>query len=180
MQKFGGKNLLHYRFLKMGEVGGGISSLASDSCVKIDLMMIEEMTLSDYEEVYELWKTSPGVGLSDADSIDGIGKMFERNPGMSFVARENGALAGAVLGSHDGRRGFVSHLAVLPDYRGKGVGRALVNACLVAFRSAGIKKCHIFVFKKNVDGQEFWKRLGWKERDDLIIMSAYTASEDDI
>ena len=31
-----------------------------------------EMTMSDYERVLALWQRTPGLGLSDADSREGI------------------------------------------------------------------------------------------------------------
>ena len=34
------------------------------------------MTLQDYEAVYVLWKSTPGIGLSDADSREGIEKFL--------------------------------------------------------------------------------------------------------
>jgi N-acetylglutamate synthase len=55
--------------------------------VKIDQMAItyRELTLSDYDAVIALWQSADGVGLSDADSREAIGRYLARNPGMSFT-----------------------------------------------------------------------------------------------
>jgi putative acetyltransferase len=142
---------------------------------------IEPMDLKDYQEIYALWANSPGVGLGDGDSPEGLALFFQRNPGLSFVAREGGApggargeIVGAVLGSHDGRRGFLTHLAVRRSHQGRGIGRQLVQACMQALRSAGIQKCHIFVFKENDMGKVFWRKVGWFDRPELEVLSAYT------
>mgnify|MGYP002475875058 CR=1 FL=1 len=58
-------------------------------------MPIRLMSLSDYDAVLALWQASPGVGLSDADSPQAIARFLERNPGLCFVAEEEGRLAGA-------------------------------------------------------------------------------------
>ena len=88
------------------------------------------MSMADYAEVYALWDGMPGIGLSSADSPEAIARYLEHNPEMSFTARKDGTLLGAVLCGHDGRRGYLQHLAVAPDARHKGIGRTLVDHCL--------------------------------------------------
>ncbi|MGA9397725.1 MAG: GNAT family N-acetyltransferase [Anaerolineaceae bacterium] len=129
------------------------------------------MTLSDYQSVYDLWKSTPGIGLSDADSREGIEKFLKANPGRCFVALEADKLVGAIMCGCDGRRGYLHHLAVRPDLRGQGIGRQLVEECMAALRAIGIDKAHIFVYKHNEVGKVFWRNSGWQERDDLMIMS---------
>jgi len=90
---------------------------------------------------------------------------------MSFVAEDEGRIVGAVLCGSDGRRGFLHHLAVEKTSRRSGVGRRLVESCLEALAGAGLRKCHLFVLADNVEGQRFWKRIGWEERSTLKVMS---------
>lgn len=139
--------------------------------------MIREMSIQDYDGVLALWQASDGVGLSDADSEESMGRFLDRNPGLSLVALEGGEIVGAVLCGHDGRRGYVHHLAVSELHRRKGVGRALVKRCLSALRTVGIHKCHIFVFAENQDAIAFWQRVGWTERVELTMMSRYITDE---
>ena len=128
-------------------------------------------TMADYDEVFALWQSSPGVGLSDVDSREGIAAYLARNPGLSFVARVSERLVGAVLCGTDGRRGYMHHLAVASPYRRQGIGEILVERCLSGLRAQGYQKCHIFVYGGNAEGQAFWERVGWKLRTDLVIMS---------
>jgi ribosomal protein S18 acetylase RimI-like enzyme len=124
-----------------------------------------------------LWKASDGIGLSSADSRDAISKYLARNPAMSFAAYDGAGLAGTVLCGHDGRRGYVHHLAVAAPYRRKGIGLRLVKASLAALRAEGIEKCHLFVFRENAAAQAFWTKVKWTERTDLVIFSAATGAE---
>jgi ribosomal protein S18 acetylase RimI-like enzyme len=133
---------------------------------------ISEMTPSDYDEAALLWESTEGVGLSGGDSRQGVGAFLERNPGLSFVARTAGELVGAVMCGHDGRRGYLYHLAVVPRSRRRGVGRTLVEKCLAELRSIGILKCHLLAFSGNLPGRRFWQAVGWTARDDLTVMSA--------
>jgi ribosomal protein S18 acetylase RimI-like enzyme len=132
---------------------------------------IQPFSINDYEDVLALWQATPGVGLSDADSRASIAAYLDRNPGLSFVARAEGRLVGAVLCGTDGRRGYLHHLAVQPEFRRQGIGQELVERCLAGLKTQGINKCHLFVFAANADGRAFWERTGWKQRTDLEIMS---------
>lgn len=135
-------------------------------------MEVREITINDYPVVHSLWRSCQGIGLhSDVDSEYGIETYLGRNPGLSFVAIEKGKIVGAVLCGHDGRRGYLHHLAVAPEYRQSGVAAALVRAALEKLKAKGVRKCNAFVFEDNRDAIAFWQRLGWAERDDLKVVS---------
>lgn len=132
---------------------------------------LRPMRMSDYDHVYALWQKSEGIGLSAADDRDAIRHYLRRNPGMSFVAVSGEKMAGAVICGHDGRRGYLNHLAVDPAFRRKGIGARLVRACMSALKKVGIDRCHIFVYHENSSGEVFWRTQGWFTREDLEIMS---------
>jgi ribosomal protein S18 acetylase RimI-like enzyme len=132
---------------------------------------IRPFTMADYDEAVALWTASPGVGLSSADRPEAIAGYLERNPGLSFVARDSAVLVGAILGGHDGRRGYLNHLAVAPSHRRQGLGRRLVECCFAALTAVGIAKCHLFLLQDNDVARAFWSHLGWIARTDLVLMS---------
>ena len=53
---------------------------------------IHEMSIDDYQEIYNLWEKSDNIGLSKADSLHSIGIFLQRNPGMSYTAWAEGKL----------------------------------------------------------------------------------------
>ncbi|MBS1249947.1 MAG: Acetyltransferase YpeA [Chloroflexi bacterium] len=132
-----------------------------------------EMNIEDYDEIYQLWENSEHIGLSEADSHFGISKFLERNPGMSYVAWDGDKLIGAALCGQDGRRGYIHHLMVHPDYRRQGIGRSLVGRCMYSLTRIGIQKCHLFIFEDNEAGTAFWESLGWTPRVELTMMSHF-------
>jgi N-acetylglutamate synthase len=132
---------------------------------------IQDMKISDYDEAINLWRNAGNIHLSNADSRDNIMAYLNRNPGLSFVARAEEKLVGAILGGHDGRRGLLYHLAIDRKYRKLGIGHALVERCLVALKDRGIHKCHAFILRENDKGYQFWRAIGWKERCDLKMVS---------
>ena len=129
------------------------------------------MSLDDYDAVLALWQEAEGIGLSAADGREAIGRYLLRNPGLSFTAWDGELLVGAVLCGHDGRRGFIHHLAVRESHRRQGIGQMLVERCLDELRKQGIDKCHLFVFAHNAAAIAFWQALGWTLRNDIAIMS---------
>ena len=132
---------------------------------------IVPMTLDHYEGVMALWRAAEGVGLRQADERESIARYLARNPGLSFVALADDEVVGAVLCGHDGRRGYLHHLAVAQPHRGRGAGRALAARALAGLKAVGIVKCHLFVFQNNREAIAFWRRIGWFQREDLLIMS---------
>ncbi len=131
----------------------------------------DEIKIRDYQNVISLWKSCKGIGLSSADSKDSMEAYLRRNPGMSFVAKYQQEIVGAVLCGHDGRRGYLHHLAVHPTHRNQGIGRTLVQRCVTALQRIGIQKCHLFIFNKNIEGIRFWEKIGWSVRQDLSVVS---------
>jgi len=145
--------------------------------MKID---ITEFLEADYNEAILLWKQIEEVGLDDADSFENTCSFLKRNQGMSFVARHEGKMIGAVLCGHDGRRGYLRHLAVLPEYRGNDIGSNLVKKSLSALSQAGIMKCNIFLFASNVKGKAFWEKTGWFGYNNLELMYQWIKHKNDI
>ena len=123
---------------------------------------IRRMTIRDYGKAAGLWKKTKGVGLDESDDRKSINKYLKRNRGMSFVAYHGNKLAGAVLCGHEGRRGYLHHLAVAAEYRNRGLGKLLVERCLSALKKQKIPKCNLFLFSDNKKVRSFWLHNGWK------------------
>ena len=134
-------------------------------------MIIRPMTKEDYDEAYAMWQTTSKRALSNADSREQIERYLDRNAGMSHVAVADGKIVGTVLAGHDGRRGFIHHMAVMPQYRRKGIGHSLANTAIEKIKAEGIDKTHIFCYQNNETGQNFWKDFGFKKRDDVFVYS---------
>ena len=132
-------------------------------------MTIRTMNIEDYEKVYDLWIHTKGMGLNTTDdSREGIDKYLHRNPNTCFVAEDNGEIVGVIMSGHDGRRGFIHHTAVKTEYRGKGIGKKLVDSALTALEAEGIHKSALVAFEKNITGNLFWEKIGFTVRDDLV------------
>lgn len=134
-------------------------------------VQIRTMENSDYDSALDLWRSSDGIGLNTADGRENIESYLHRNAGLSLAATDGGKLVGAVLCGHDGRRGYLHHLAVAASYRGRGIGRRLVEECARRLAAEKIERCHVFVYPDNMQGLAFWREVGFGHRSDLVICS---------
>ena len=129
-----------------------------------------EFLIDDYEATVELWKRVEGVEIAEGDDREGVARFLARNPGLSRVATDRSIMIGVAFCGNDGRRGYIYHLAVDPDYRGQGVGKRLVGECLEGLRRLGLQRANIMVAIDNPRGREFWRKCGWEELDGAIGM----------
>lgn len=132
---------------------------------------LRPLIIADYDAVYALWQQTEGMGLNDSDSREAIAAFLERNPSLSVIACDsNNQIIGAVLCGHDGRRGYLHHLAVARAHRKQGIGRALVNTCLDKLAALKIQKCNLFLFASNTEGRTFWLHQDWAAREDIVLV----------
>ena len=142
--------------------------------------MIRVMTISDYDQIYELWSKIKGFGIrSIDDSREGIERFLKRNPTTSVVAEEDGKIVGAILCGHDGRRGCFYHVCVDEAYRMRGIGKAMVVFAMEALKKEEINKVSLIAFTKNDMGNAFWNEIGWTKREDLNYYD-FTLNEENI
>lgn len=132
-------------------------------------MYIRKLTFADYEAVYALWLSCKGMGLNNLDdSPEGIARFLDRNPDTCFVAVAQDYIVGVIIAGHDGRRGYIYHTAVHPQFRRRGIASALVASVMDALQKCGIHKVALVVFQRNEEGNAFWERAGFTQREDLV------------
>lgn len=132
-------------------------------------MVIRKMVISDYSAIYNLWMSCKGMGLNNIDdSKDGIDIFLKRNPDTCFVAVEQERIIGVIMVGNDGRRGYIYHTAVTPEYRNKGIATQLVNSATKALLDLGISKVALVAFERNEIGNVFWEKQGFTVRNDLV------------
>jgi ribosomal protein S18 acetylase RimI-like enzyme len=136
------------------------------------------MHIDDYAGALALWQSAEGVQLRSTDSRDGIARYLDCNPGLSFVAESGDEIIGTIMAGHDGRRGYIQHLAVQAANRNVGIGSELLRLCLAALKHAGISKSHVHVFSANKIASHFWLARGWQLRADIAVFSFVNDGDD--
>lgn len=147
---------------------------ATDQYMEQDFLVLN-MCQKDYSEVYELWSSCAGIGLNEIDdSENGIARFLLHNKDTCFVATIEGKVVGAILAGQDGRRGYIYHLAVAEQHRGKGIAKALVHCVINALNHLGIQKTALVVYSDNENGNQFWENIGFEAREDLTYRNRMT------
>lgn len=132
---------------------------------------VEKATLTDARAMLDFWRNIPGLGVGRGDDEDRLKAFMDQNASTCLVLRDKEQLIGTVLGGFDGRRGYIYHLAVHQDYRGRGYGRLLLSSVTQALRTRGALKMHLFVFNHNQAASAFYQSEGWELRRDIQVFS---------
>lgn len=133
-------------------------------------MNIEEFSMDSYNDIILLWRKS-GINVGSTDTKNEIIRILEMNPELFLVGRLGQKIIAVVVGGFDGRRGYVHHLAVDPEYQKKGYGKEIMDELCARFRKMRVHKVHLFIEKYNKEVVDFYVNLGWEIRDDLVMMS---------
>ncbi|MGH2373745.1 MAG: GNAT family N-acetyltransferase [bacterium] len=81
---------------------------------------------------------------------------------FAVVALVNGDVAGCVFYQPEPTHVYLGRLSVLPRYRGRGVGRALIDYVEARARTLGIPRVQIGVRLSLADIQAYYHRLGYR------------------
>lgn len=87
-----------------------------------------------------------------------------------LAARQNGALIGTVMVGHDGHRGNVYYVGVMPDRQKSGLGVLLMEAAEQWLRERRVPKLNLMVRTGNLAAQGFYERLGY-EPSEVVVLS---------
>ncbi|MEE9152214.1 MAG: GNAT family N-acetyltransferase [Thermoplasmata archaeon] len=135
-------------------------------------MDIRPMSLDSYDSIISLWESArlpfKPEGRNNRDEMK---KEFERHPDLVLGAFEGKELIGVILGTDDGRKGWINRLAVVPKYRRRGVGIELINALERALKKRGRKIICTLVEDLNDASLNLFKNAGYVKHEDIIYLS---------
>lgn len=140
-------------------------------------MEIRDLTREDYDELVSLWERG---GLpyrpNGRDARERIARELKGDSAIFLAAESGGRLVGAVLGTHDGRKGWINRLVVAPERRREGIAAALVEAVTerLAARGIGIVTCLIEDW--NATSAAFFESIGFVRHEDITY---YSRRDDD-
>lgn len=134
-------------------------------------MKLSHLGPKDCENTLSFWRHSEGLGTGAVETTEMLSSFLKRNPGLSFKVTDRDEIVGTILCAHDGRRGYLHHLAIKSSYSDHSVGKTLIDRTLRGLDQLGIRRCHVFIATDNQGGQISWKSGNWKERDNLMIYS---------
>jgi ribosomal protein S18 acetylase RimI-like enzyme len=137
-------------------------------------MQIRPLKLSDEDAARRLWVAVDHVGPVPRHEIEA---KLRRDPELFLVAVDGDELVGAVMGSYDGRRGWIARLAVAPDRQGEGIAAALVSRVEQQMCQLGVRRVNLLVIAENSAGRAFWEARGYAPAEPVVLQSKLLAPE---
>ena len=127
-----------------------------------------EITDADVEQVVDLWRVSglvrpwndPHVDIADARAGDAS---------TVLIARSDGRVAATAMAGYDGHRGWLYYLAVVPELRNTGLGRAAVVAAEAWLVARGARAIRLMVRTADSDVLDFYGRLGYVDQECTML-----------
>ena len=123
----------------------------------------ERASGADVEAIFALSKALIDQ-YEDVESIDydkvlqWVRRKIEAQIGEYQRVMMDGSLAGYVHFHPDGERMELDDLYILPEYRGQGIGTAVVEKCC----AETVKPVYLYVFRRNEGAVRLYQRLGFK------------------
>ncbi|GAA2632174.1 GNAT family acetyltransferase [Paractinoplanes durhamensis] len=127
------------------------------------MLSIRTFDWSDYDAVVAVWAAAGRAVVPRAE----LAAKLTRDPELFLVA-EDGEVVGVVMGTYDGRRGWILRLAVHPGRRRQGIASALVAELEDRLAELGCPRINLLVMPDNTAGLRFWQELGYLPMPDVL------------
>lgn len=134
----------------------------------MDSLDITEITDADVDAVVALWQACGLTRPWNAPEADIVFARSSHNATVLVGRNANAVVASAMVG-HDGHRGTVYYVAVAPERRGQGLGRAIMDAAEEWLRARGVWKLNLMVRAENGQATRFYEALGYAVEERLNL-----------
>ena len=129
---------------------------------------IREFQGEDEHAVVALWEQC-GLPRSWNDPRKDIARKLKVRPDLFLVGAADGKIVATVMAGYEGHRGWINYLAVAPNERRRGFGRAMMQAAEERLRADGCPKVNLLVRSSSSDVIAFYASLGYVQ-DDVVSM----------
>jgi len=140
---------------------------------------IRHLKETDYDDLIHLWRRA---GLTHRphgrDSLQSMSAEFSRAETCILGMYDGSEMIGSIIGTSDGRRGWLNRLAVDPDYRGKGLAGILIKDAENFLRGFGIKVIAALIEDENLPSISAFQKENYICGENILYFSKRSSPED--
>jgi [ribosomal protein S5]-alanine N-acetyltransferase len=130
---------------------------------------LRPISLDDLPEMLALWRAAQ-LQISPTDSDRGLRRHLALSGNLAWALCDtDGRIIGTLLGSDDGRRGWINHLAIHPDAQGKGYGQRLMTGVTTRLTAQGCEKVNLLVRQSNQQVVPFYEKIGFAVDNNIFM-----------
>lgn len=135
---------------------------------------IQFLSEANIPEMIQLW-ISAGLSIQrqGREHPESLRKQLNDDHLFFLGAFTDNKIVGVVIGSHDGRKGWINRLAVLPEFRGEGIARRLIHQCEKEFLCRDIGISTILIEPGNRDSMELFRLEGYEQVVDMAYLRKF-------
>lgn len=136
-------------------------------------IVIREITRYDDEQIAKVIRSVllefgvPKVGTAYEDvALDCMTKTYNKATSTYFVIDDSGKIIGgagvAQLDNYKGKVCELQKMYFLPEARGKGLGRKMMDICLQKAKQLGFEQCYLETLPYMEDARKLYSKVGFE------------------
>lgn len=127
-------------------------------------ILIRQFNTEDYSNVISLWDSANlPVRPKGRDSFKKLNEQIISGNTILLIAELNKRIVGTILGTHDGRKGWINRLAVDAEFHRKNIAKRLVSELENWFEENGLEVFACVIDSENTISMELFKKIGYQE-----------------
>ncbi len=125
-----------------------------------DTILIRSRRVDELQVVLDIWRRA-GAVPSVSDNSAGLRRLLETDADALLVAEADGQVVGTLIATWDGWRGNLYRMAVMPEYRRRGIALQLVRAGEAKLQDQGAPRSSAMVIGDHEHAVKFWEAAGY-------------------
>jgi ribosomal protein S18 acetylase RimI-like enzyme len=126
-------------------------------------LRIRDMRAEDYGTVIALWEEA---GLEHhpegRDSSEAILRELGSETAVFFLAELDGRVVASALCTHDGRKGWINRLAVLPEFQRMGIAKMMIAESERRLAEKGLGMFCSMIWEDNLSSRALFESEGYE------------------
>jgi len=144
-------------------------------------MRIEPLRIDEYDQLIRLWERCRlPYDRASRDSRRRIEQqLFDDRILILTLKTDEGEMIGSVIGTYDGRKGWINRLAVDPDYRGRRLAARLIEKAEEMLAEMGAVIIGALIEGENFPSMSAFRRCGFDGSDEFVYFRKLLKSRPD-